>query len=383
MKINLSPEIGSNFCYAPWTNIHISTEGDFKTCCAGSVKLGNLRTTPIDQILTDQKLIEIKQNIYQNQYHSNCEGCLKAEQNSSSSERNWYSSFAEDKTINLDTINHSHLQSLDIRWSNTCNLSCVYCDYYASSQWASLKKQPLERQDYKNTINGIINFIESNKDSLKNISLLGGEPLLQKENESLLDVVSDNVLVYVITNLSVPLETNKIFSKLIEKSRVVWDISFETVEEKFEYVRHGSSWDLMLKNINYLKQLTKNKPGHGVAVTSQYSIYNALDLYKIYKKFSEYDLPNMRWSELQQPEVLSVTSLPQHFINLAIEQLDQCSKLEPAVDFLTQMKDSLEKVNSNKNNCDDLYAWHHDQEQKYWPNFKYKFVDLWPEYRDL
>jgi acyl carrier protein phosphodiesterase len=91
----------------------------------------------------------------------------------------------------------------------------------------------------------------------------------------------------------------------------------------------------------------------------------------------------MRWSELQQPEVLSVASLPQHFINLAIEQLDQCSKLEPAADFLTQIKDSLEKVNSNKNNCDDLYTWHHDQEQKYWPNFKYKFADLWPEYRDI
>jgi hypothetical protein len=28
-----------------------------------------------------------------------------------------------------------------------------------------------------------------------------------------------------------------------------------------------------------------------------------------------------------------------------------------------------------------LYDWHQDQEQKYWPDFKYRFADLWPEYQ--
>lgn len=383
MKINLSTEIGSNFCYAPWTNIHINTQGYLKTCCAGTMSIGNLKTTPIDHILTNQKLIEIKQNIAQNQSHSNCKVCLELEQNSSSSERNWYSSFAENKTIDLSDINHSHLQSLDIRWSNTCNLSCVYCDHSASSQWASLKKQHLERQDYENTLHGILNFINSNRDSLKNISLLGGEPLLQKENDFLLDVIDDKVFVYVITNLSVPLENNKIFKKIIQKNNVVWDISFETIGEKFEYVRHGAKWDLLLKNIKYLKECTKDKPGHGIGVTSQYSVYNALEMSDLYTKFLEYELPLMRWNELLYPNELRVSNLPQNYIAMAIKELEYCAERYANGDpFLEEMATSLKRVNSNTNNCDYLFKWHHTQEQTYWPDFQYKFKDLWPNYKE-
>ena len=112
---------------------------------------------------------------------------------------------------------NSLLQNLDIRWSNTCNLSCVYCDSYASSQWASLTKIPHKKIDYQNTLDSILEFINQNKKTLRQISLLGGEPLLQKENDSLLDVIDDSVTIYVITNLNVSLENNKIFQKLISK----------------------------------------------------------------------------------------------------------------------------------------------------------------------
>jgi organic radical activating enzyme len=383
MSIKLSPEIGSNFCYAPWTNIHINTEGDYKTCCAGGNVLGKLKSIPIYNILSDKKLLEIKKAIYNNQYHENCESCVKVEKNSSSSERIWYDSIAHKEIIELDNIADSNLQNLDIRWSNTCNLSCVYCDHYASSQWSTLKKQPVERLDYKNTLDSILDFIDSNKKSLKNISLLGGEPLLQKENERLLDVVSDQVSIYVITNLSVPLETNKIFKKLIEKTNVTWDISFETVEERFEYVRHGSSWDLMLKNINYLREATKDKPGQAIAVTSQYSVYNAMNLSKIYESFIHYNLPFMRWSELHHPKILSVTNLPQKFIEKAIGELEICINNQYPAPFLEQMHSSLKNVNSSTKDCNELIKWHIDQEEKYWPNFKYKFADLWAEYREL
>ena len=383
MTIQLDPEIGNNFCYAPWTNIHVSTQGDYKTCCAGTINFGKLKITPIEEILSDKKLIEIKQAVYNNQYHENCEVCVKSEKHSSSSERNWYYSIAENKKLNLDKIENSILQNLDVRWSNTCNLSCVYCDSWASSQWSALKNIPVERLDYKDTLDGILKFIELNKSTLRQISLLGGEPLLQKENDSLLDIITDDVLIYVITNLSVPLEKNKIFSKLIEKSNVVWDISFDTVEEKFEYVRHGSSWDMMLKNIKLLKENTKNKPGHGIAVTSQYSIYNALELTKIYDSFAAYGLPNMRWSELTDPKILSVVNLPQTFINRAIKELENCVGLPNATPFLEQMLNSLKTVNSTTTNCNNLYTWHKNQEQQYWPDFKYKFSDLWQEYKEL
>jgi len=296
--LNLNNSIGKNFCYAPWTNIHLNPQGSYKVCCAGTVDLGNLKITPINDVLLSKKLLEIKTAILNNEEHSNCSTCIRHEQRSSSSERGWYNDIAQNKTIEIKSIDSQHLQNLDIRWSNTCNLSCVYCGHEASSQWAILKQQPAERIDYSNTLLGILKFIEENKSTIKNLGLLGGEPLLQKENESLLEVIDDNVNINLVTNLSVPLENNKIFKKLLTKNKVIWDISFEAIEDKFEYVRRGSSWQLIVKNINFLKNAVKDKPGHLIGITGQFSVYNALDLSKINKYFYDNDFPQPRWNEL-------------------------------------------------------------------------------------
>jgi hypothetical protein len=190
-------------------------------------------------------------------------------------------------------------------------------------------------------------------------------------------------LIYVITNLSVELENNKIFKKLIEKSNVVWDISFETVETKFEYVRRGSQWDLMLKNIKYLKENTSDKPGHGIGITSQYCVYNALELSTLYRSFLDYDLPIMRWNELINPDIISVSKLPQRFIDKAIEELMLSLKLQPYTPFLQEMATSLRQLNNNNTNCQELYNWHNEMEQTYWPNSNLKFANLWNEFSEI
>lgn len=383
MTIKLQPEIGSNFCYAPWTNIHINTTGTYKTCCAGTEEIGDLRIIPIKDLLLNPKLSSIKHSLQNNLYHTNCAICTRQEQHSSVSERSWYNNIAEHKSIEINNLDSQNLQNLDIRWSNTCNLSCVYCDHEASSQWASLKQQPIERLNYSNTLPSILEFIDSNRTTIKNLALLGGEPLLQKENDALLDVIADHVNINIITNLSVPLENNRIFQKLLQKQNVMWDVSFETVEDKFEYVRHGSNWDLIKKNIKYLKDSTKNT-NHNIGITSQYSVYNAMNLSELHQYFADNDFPMMRWNELHYPSILSVASLPNVYLGKAIEELEgskQFHYMPVQEKFLEDMANSLRNIKSNKENCNDLYKWHQDQESTYWPNSRLKFAELWPEFR--
>jgi hypothetical protein len=123
MTINLDKNIGSNFCYAPWNNIHINTQGKFKTCCAGETEIADLRITPIKEILSSGRLLEIKNSISNNQTHKNCVQCVRQEQMTSNSERQWYDDIAQNQTLTVASIDSDHLQNLDIRWSNTCNLS--------------------------------------------------------------------------------------------------------------------------------------------------------------------------------------------------------------------------------------------------------------------
>lgn len=383
MSYKLTPEIGKNFCYAPWTNIHINTTGTFKTCCAGTEEIGDLRLIPIQSLLINNKLSDVKESVYNNLEHTNCSICVRQEKHSSVSERSWYNNIANNKSINLGSLNSQSLQNLDIRWSNTCNLSCVYCDHEASSQWAALKGQTVERLDYSNTLSSILQFIDSNKSTIKNLALLGGEPLLQKENDALLDVIDNDVHINVITNLSVPLENNRIFKKLLEKHNVMWDISFETVGDRFEYVRKGSKWNIIRANIKYLIELTKNTK-HNVGVTSQYSVYNALNFNELHQYFADNNLPSIRWNELHHPHILSVSSLPQSYLDKAITELNLSESYYDSrpvqKKFLQDMANSLKNLKPVKQNCNELNKWHLDQETKYWPNSHLKFSTLWPEY---
>lgn len=384
MTIQLSKTIGRNFCYAPWTNIHINPQGDYKTCCGGTINIADLRRIPIQKVIKSDHLTEIKQAIFNNQEHPNCSNCLRQEQMSSASERSWYDDISNCATIDINNLEDQHLQNLDIRWSNTCNLSCTYCGHDASSQWAAHKKIPLERLDYTDTMQNILDLINQNRSSLKNLGLLGGEPLLQKENDLLLDVIDSDVHINLITNLSVPLENNRIFKKLLQKNRVVWDVSFDTVEEKFEYVRHGAEWNTQLANIRYLQNAIKDRPGHIIGVAGVYSIYNALDLSSVHEFFKQNNLPNIRWNELNHPSILSVVNLPERFRLQAADELEKSISYHNwprQRKFLSDMAVNLRNAKNSIDNCDSLYNWHLTQENQYWPNFKYKFADLWPEFR--
>jgi len=386
MTINLTTDIGSNFCYAPWTNIHINPMGVYKTCCAGQTEIANLREVGLDVAMSNGTLEEIKTAIINNQEHSNCQICIDREKHTSVTERVWFNNIAEKKIIPIQTITNQSLQNLDIRWSNTCNLSCVYCGSEASSIWAQLKGQTLERTDYSD-IESIMNHIVQHQDSIKNLGLLGGEPLLQKENELLLNAISPEVHINIITNLSVPLDRNKIFNRLIELSNVTWDISFETVEDRFEYVRHGASWALMLHNIDTLRRVA---PKHSVNVTGQYSVYNCLNINEIHEYFADYNLPPIRWSELTHPHILSAFSLPTDLMQQAAKGLiKQAAKglikgakyNKKSSQFFIEQATNLLKTNNPDAKVDSLYQWHVEQEEKYWPDTKLKFANLWTEFR--
>lgn len=391
MTINLTPEIGSNFCYAPWTNIHINPQGDYKTCCAGTNPLVNLRQAPMQDALNNPVLDEIKQALLNNQEHPNCKICINSERHTAVSERTWYTNIAENKVIPITKIDDQVVQNLDIRWNNTCNLSCVYCGGFASSIWAQLERRPLERVDYGQNLEGIIDHINKHRGTIKNLGLLGGEPLLQKENEALLDIIDNNVHVNVITNLSVPLEKNKIFKRLVEMDNVTWDISFETVGDRFEYVRHGASWAMMLHNIELLRYVTKDKPRQSANITGQYSIYNCLNLSDVIKYFIDHNMPMVRWNELTDPSILSPFSLPDHLIKHSIAEITKALEYAGKFnkfryqtvqqDFFTRQITNLQNTSNPNVDIEKLYTWHSNQEQRYWPDTKLKFEDLWPEFR--
>ena len=122
----------------------------------------------------------------------------------------------------------------------------------------------------------------------------------------------------VTTNLSVDLHKNKIYQYLKEWKTVDWQISFDNAHrEKFEYVRHGASWDQFVKNIQILKEDNQK-----VAAHPAYSIYCAYDLMDYYKFVVDHQL-NLFWCMLSHPVELDVVHLSKPMRAAAAEEIDK------------------------------------------------------------
>ena len=100
---------------------------------------------------------------------------------------------------------------------------------------------------------------------------------MMKENDRLLDILPDDVLITVITNMTTDFDRMPVPQKLLKRSRVGWSMSFDNVYDRFEYVRWGSSWERFDKNVKTVVDRVKNSGQH-CGIQAVYTIYNCTRL---------------------------------------------------------------------------------------------------------
>ena len=369
-------------CAAPWRGLHINPRGDVKTCCAGDPNmLGNLNSQTIEEVLHGPVMQEIRQTIRSGKLHKTyCYNCIQAERYGRS-ERNWHNDVSPEfnPSTALDT---EHLPTLiDVRWNTTCNLSCNYCAPACSSVWATFKGVPVKsgaRPYYEQ----VCDYLEHHRDNIREVALVGGEPLLLPENVRLLDVIPESATITLITNVSVDLESNKIFKKLATRQRVGWSLSFDNVGACFEYVRNGGKWDKLLHNLDLIQDLMKQ--GQWGGIHAVYNLYNATRLVE-FTEFARNRGLSIQWQSLYQPDCLDPQRLGPEMRNLALLEIDRLL----ATDLpLPSEQLFFESVKQNFNqSADDLrksLQQHIDEiENKYHIDQQGKFTKLWPEISKL
>jgi radical SAM protein with 4Fe4S-binding SPASM domain len=370
------------YCAAPWRGLHINPRGDVKTCCAGDPNmLGNLNEQSIEQILNGPELKQIRETMAQGQIHSYCSNCVKSERYGADSERAWHNN--SNPNIDYATAgNQYHYPVIvDVRWNTTCNLSCNYCSEWASSKWSALKGIPFKsgaRPYYEQ----VCEFLQQHHDHIKDVALVGGEPLLLPENERLLDVVPEKCSVTIITNMSVDLERNKIFKKLTQRRNVGWSMSFDNIQEQFEYVRSGGNWDLLENNLAVIKDLMTNN-GHWGGIHAVYNLYNATRICDL-RQFAHDRGVTVLWQNLFQPDYLDPFLHGVEVAKLAAEEIEKFYNLGIATDAEQAFFDTaLEKYQSTSNSNVPMQKKFMDHiaeiETKYHPDQLGNFARLWPE----
>jgi len=314
------------FCPMPWTGMMYNFNGEVKNCIRSAGALGNIKDQPINQILVDNNVPRQQQIINQTPVET-CRTCYDLERGKKGfdiiSDRVFY--IRELKNVPVDTyqVGNFDLRTIDVRWTNLCNFACVYCGPEFSSKWSDeLKIRHTVASDQQLT--DFKNYIYDHAGQLKHVYLAGGEPLLMKENLTLLEKLNPNTNIRINTNLS-KVDT-RVFEAVCEFPNVHWTVSVESMAEEFEYIRHGGSWTDFLENLNKIKHL-----GHKISFNMLHFLLNYNSIFDCVDFLKSLGFHNNSFviGALLNPEYLNIRHLPESVLNSVKNKLQDKINQKP------------------------------------------------------
>jgi MoaA/NifB/PqqE/SkfB family radical SAM enzyme len=310
--------LDNNFCAIPWTGFELEPNGTIKNCIISKEKLGSINDQDIEDILKDSTAIGIKKQMLEGEYPTNCDGCYFQEKNRKKifdniSSRTYYAKEIGPH-VSPDLFNNTNnfeLRHVDLRWSNRCNQACVYCGPEYSSKWAKELNKKIESD--KNLRQKVKEYVFSNIKNLRNIYLAGGEPLLMNENREFLELLlKENPDVHLRVNTNLSHTTTGVFELLQKFKSVHWTVSVESMNEQYEYIRHGGRWNDFIKNLSVIKENTDHK----ISFNMLYFMLNHLSIFDAISYFQSLGFGNNSFviGPLYTPEALNVLNLPDNII---------------------------------------------------------------------
>jgi len=315
--------LDKNFCVIPWTGFQVEPDGGVKNCIISKDTIGNLSDQGIHDIL--KKNSEVKKQMLSGQFPKTCDGCYLQEKHrqkdfGSISSRLYY---AKEITPHiskelLEDHKNFDLKHVDVRWSNKCNLACVYCGPMYSSKWGTELGRKQQRFDYDDSLK---TYLFDNITSLKNVYLAGGEPMLMKQNKDFLELLLEkNPEVHIRVNTNLSKTHTGIFDLLCQFKNVHWTISVESMHEEYEYIRHHGVWNDFVGNLKRLKELD-----HKISFNMLFFILNYHSIYDTVRFFRDmgYHENSFIIGPLYTPAHFNVLNLPDKIISQIKDRLQK------------------------------------------------------------
>jgi MoaA/NifB/PqqE/SkfB family radical SAM enzyme len=263
----------------------------------------------------------------------------------------------------------------------------MYCSPEFSSTWAE-KLKTNNTSPVKNYQDDLLSFILTNVSDIDEITLVGGEPMLMKQNYELIAKLPDSSRVSIITNLSYDLARLPCTTNLLKRPRenTVWNISCENVDQQFEYVRNGSQWQQLETNLKFLVQHWPDQ----VVINMVYSVFSAFDIVKTIERFHQLGVKKFNFQTYHGLPAIDVFKMPVAVQSLADQQLDAVVKthyknIHPEdrafyplgnLNLIQKKLNHTQSDHITKKQFYDQIAWY-DQ----WSTSKFK--ELWPHVVDL
>ena len=386
----------NTWCSHLWNHQFIGPGGRVKPCCRFKSSY-----VPKDFIITKKRsskdifyssfMNSIRKKMLNGEKIRGCERCYDEEKNNKS--RSLRQIYNDDKFINQElNIYKPEIAYLELCFSNLCNLRCRMCNPNYSTNWnKDWNKLTGDNTCYSFDLDISKIDIESIASKIKHIKMTGGEPLLIKKYEYILEKLvklgcASNIYLNYSTNLMVT--PSKKLIKLWEKFKYIQiAFSLDGTYSIMEYIRFPTKWTKVEKNIkNFLNLSEYLNIEYGIRPTIM--VYNILDLPNIANWWKEQidSCPKSEYyaksffspTHLAVPEELSITVFPKNikkdiekelkkhvnfdekilnFFNHICNYMNSFDKsnLFPKFIEYTQKLDCIRKE-SFKNSCSKLYS---------------------------
>lgn len=363
------------FCSFPFETLQISADGQVSPCCMWTSN----QTETLGTYFQSKQIAQVQQQLFQDQVPKQCIKCYNNEQRSGHSFRTLNQTFKNSEQLirNQPTdYPRFDIKEISILTSNICNLKCLPCEGASYIRDVELHKLKITNQIPILTIyNNEYNL--QNFKSLKQLTLLGGEPFADKITFELIDQLiksgqSRDIRLDLNTNLTLCTRENLLkirdnFKEVIVKGSV------DGVEEIHEYLRYPSKWKEIEQAIDLIQEL-----GIPIIITTALSNLALLRYTDLVDWAMSRGVTNLFLSTVSSPEVLAFDHLPQ---TIKFQLLEKFKNLRTQYQFTDRTEyviDTCIKIcldNNMEHDISDLSSWlsKHDDLRKT------DFRKLWPE----
>ena len=314
----------------------------------------NLGKDSIDEIWNSDYLKNTRSKMLAGEKVNDCKDCYRHEELSGSSSRTQSNKqYLHNpkilKAVNDFIITHkvsiTHLNSVELRLGNVCNLACNSCWGYSSSRVNDERMKILKQEDvtskyrvlwsselsipddinkwYKNSVYKA--NIETIAMNLERVYITGGEPTLIKENRTLLQnlIDSGNTNCFISFTTNGTTSDGELLDLLKHFTTSEIQISLDGIENQANYIRYPINWIEFNENVDKLSSMSNVKIVF-YTVVSAYNLFSIIDILNYVDSLAAQRPISWYPIFLDNPSFLRTHIWPLNVRKNAIEKIKHC-----------------------------------------------------------
>ena len=269
------------------------------------------------------------------------------------------------------TVAFAGLKTVEIRFSHSCNMSCLHCSQVFSSGWMSkLKRYNSDEEDKKHQLHQltgvmhrkspdddltmsisteraieIVEDLNKNFPNIERIDFAGGEVLYQKQFFPTLRKLTEhpnakNMKVMFHSNFNAefnPVELSNLLQNF-EKSLIM--VSVDAGPRIYPYFRQGD-WNKLKQNIESFRAVNNKTTQINLVCTT--GAYQIMELSDVFEGFLSLDSNHINASIIFTPDYLNPSVMMLHYKDFVIEEIARTRQVIENIynKRLKNLKDSM------------------------------------------